>query len=91
MSTYKDNILKIIEGRRNPIAWIEKNIKIVHPARGIIPFELYQFQKNAPNGPGTYFVDSAIVNVPQNYNAFNVTSLFSPLVPYSSPASFLIV
>lgn len=49
MSTYKDNMLKIIEGRRNPIAWIEKNIKIVHPARGIIPFELYQFQKNAIN------------------------------------------
>ena len=36
---------------------------------------IYQFQKNAPNGPGTYFVDSAIVNVTQNYNAFNVTSL----------------
>ena len=35
---------------------------------------IYQFQKNAPNGPGTYFVNNN-TNVPQNYNAFNITSL----------------
>ena len=35
---------------------------------------IYQFQKNAPNGPGTYFNNSDNVNVPQNYNGFNITS-----------------
>ena len=34
---------------------------------------IYQFQKNAPNGPGTYFVNDNI-NLPQNYNGFNITS-----------------
>ena len=35
---------------------------------------IYQFQKNAPNGPGSYFQNTD-KNVPQNYNAFNQTSL----------------
>ena len=36
---------------------------------------IYQFQKNAPNGPGTYFVNNENYNIPQNYNGFNITSL----------------
>ena len=35
--------------------------------------EIYQFQKNSPNGPGTYFTNNDIY-FPQNYNAFNITS-----------------
>ena len=36
---------------------------------------IYQFQKNAPNGPGTYFQnDYSNISVPQNYNGFNITS-----------------
>ena len=36
---------------------------------------IYEFQKNAPNGPGTYFLNIENVNMPQNYNGFNITSL----------------
>ena len=35
---------------------------------------IYQFQKNAPNGPGTYFLNSDNIIIPQNYNGFNTTS-----------------
>lgn len=34
---------------------------------------IYQFQKNAPNGPGTYFTNNEVY-YPQNYNGFNITS-----------------
>lgn len=49
MIDYNEAIRRIIEGRKNPIQWIENNIKIIHPSRGIINFELYPFQKNAIN------------------------------------------
>jgi hypothetical protein len=35
---------------------------------------IYQFQKNAPNGPGTYFLDNNNVVIQPNYNGFNITS-----------------
>ena len=35
---------------------------------------IYQFQKNAPNGPGTYFVEEKNI-FSQNNNAFNISSL----------------
>ena len=35
---------------------------------------IYQFQKNAPNGPGTYFKEEKNYILP-NYNAFNISSL----------------
>ena len=35
---------------------------------------IYQFQKNAPNGPGTYFVEEKNA-LSQNNNAFNISSL----------------
>ena len=35
---------------------------------------IYQFQKNAPNGPGTYFIEEKN-NITQNNNAFNISSL----------------
>ena len=35
---------------------------------------IYQFQKNAPNGPGTYFQNGKN-NISQNYNGFNTTTL----------------
>ena len=36
--------------------------------------EIYNFQKNAPNGPGTYFKEEKN-NLMQNNNPFNITSL----------------
>jgi hypothetical protein len=36
---------QLIENRQNPIKWMEDNLKIQHPAHGIIPFKLYDFQK----------------------------------------------
>ena len=35
---------------------------------------IYQFQKNAPNGPGTYFIEEKNF-IPQNYIGFNMSSL----------------
>ena len=35
---------------------------------------IYDFQKNAPNGPGTYFQNNIYTNFQQNYNGFNTTS-----------------
>ena len=35
---------------------------------------IYQFQKNAPNGPGTHFLDNNNVVIQPNYNGFNITS-----------------
>ena len=35
---------------------------------------IYQFQKNAPNGPGTYFKNEKN-NISKNQNAFNMSSL----------------
>ena len=35
---------------------------------------IYQFQKNAPNGPGTYFIEEKNF-ISQNYNGFNMSSL----------------
>ena len=35
---------------------------------------IYQFQKNAPNGPGTYFIEENNF-ISQNYNGFNMSSL----------------
>ena len=35
---------------------------------------IYQFQKNAPNGPGTYFKENKN-SISQNYNGFNISSL----------------
>ena len=36
---------KLISNREDPIGWIKNNVKIQHPAHGIIPFELYNFQE----------------------------------------------
>lgn len=36
---------QLIENRQNPIKWMEDNLKIQHPAHGIIPFKLYDFQQ----------------------------------------------
>ena len=58
-----DNIKKLQQGNR------AFNSTVLSNRNGI-----YQFQKNAPNGPGTYFVNNDKI-VPQNYNGFNVTSL----------------
>ena len=58
-----DNIKKLQQGNRT------FNSTVLSNRNGI-----YQFQKNAPNGPGTYFVNNDKI-VPQNYNGFNVTSL----------------
>ena len=35
---------------------------------------IYDFQKNAPNGPGTYFQNNIYTPFQQNYNGFNTTS-----------------
>jgi hypothetical protein len=46
----KDNdleyIIKTIENRIDPIGWIKKNIKIYHPLKGLMPFDLYDYQTN---------------------------------------------
>lgn len=38
-------IEKLIYNRENPIIWIKDNVKIKHPAFGVIPFNLYDFQE----------------------------------------------
>ena len=35
----------LIKNRRDPIQWMESNVKIQHPAHGLIPFNMYDFQK----------------------------------------------
>lgn len=45
----KDWIEKLVHYRQHPTNWIEDNVKIIHRARGIIPFQLYEFQKKAIN------------------------------------------
>lgn len=41
----KDIIEKLIYNRENPIEWIKNTVKIKHPAFGLIPFSLYDFQE----------------------------------------------
>ena len=36
---------------------------------------IYEFQKNAMNGPGTYFLNYNNINIQQNNHGFNITSL----------------
>ena len=36
---------RLVENRKNPSMWIENNVKIQHPAHGVVPFKLYKFQK----------------------------------------------
>lgn len=47
----EENILiqKLINYREDPISWIMENVKILHQAHGIIPFKMYDFQKNVIN------------------------------------------
>lgn len=35
----------LIKNRKDPINWIKNNIKIQHPAHGLLSFELYDFQE----------------------------------------------
>lgn len=35
----------IIKYRTHPVEWIEDRISVIHPAKGIVPFNLYDFQK----------------------------------------------
>lgn len=35
---------------------------------------IYDFQKNAPNGPGTYFQNNNDTVIPENFHGFNATS-----------------
>ncbi len=35
----------LIRNRKDPIQWMENNIKIQHPAHGLISFNMYDFQK----------------------------------------------
>lgn len=41
----KQLLEELIENRKDPIRWMENNIKIQHPAHGLIPFNMYDFQK----------------------------------------------
>ena len=35
----------LIQNRKDPINWIKNSIKIQHPAHGLLPFNLYDFQE----------------------------------------------
>lgn len=39
-------VIKTIENRIDPISWIKNNIKVYHPLRGLIDFDLYDYQEN---------------------------------------------
>lgn len=46
METKEEQLLnKLIQNRKDPINWIKENVKISHPAHGLLPFELYDFQE----------------------------------------------
>ena len=46
METKEEQLLsKLIQNRKDPIYWIKENVKISHPAHGLLPFELYDFQE----------------------------------------------
>ncbi len=46
MTTETELLEQLIQNRKQPIDWIKNNIKIQHPAHGIIPFDMYDFQEN---------------------------------------------
>jgi len=41
-----DYIIKTIINRIDPISWIKNNIKVYHLLKGLIPFDLYDYQVN---------------------------------------------
>jgi len=43
----KEEYIRIL--REDPILYINKHIKVVHPIKGLVPFELYPFQKKIVN------------------------------------------
>ena len=53
----EEQISEILKCRDNPIHFIEKYVQIVHVDRGLVPFEMYPFQKNMVQN----FVDNRFV------------------------------
>lgn len=42
-------LIQLIKNRTDPIQWIKSNVTILHPGKGLVPFDLYDFQENIIN------------------------------------------